>query len=473
MSIKQVKFPFSNGYQGRIIASILKDPDFLCQCREAIDPSYFDLDDHQLIVGSILTFYDKHHSRPRRDILVEEIATRGRQLDWEPKQVTQLTTEVDRLVALDNTDAEIISIKERAVQFGQHQALKTAILECADLIEKSEKDPDSKELEKMFPILQRAAMVGQAHSTGVNVLEYLTNPRKISEDDVIADPRYLVPTGFAKLDKYCLDGGLGAGELGIIMAESNKGKSMLLTNISHAAVRGRKKVLYFTMELKAYEVACRLFALMFSCTIKQVKDRDPCYTIPAQLVLDKIHQEKESGVGFSSLCQVVYFKPSQANVLSLRASISRLETMQGWTPDLIVVDYIDEMRGVATGRRGDEETSYNMYGNIAADLIDLGVDYRCPIWTAAQVQREAYKEGDIELHHMGRSMQKVDKADLILAIVQSKDEKQTKEVRLKILKNRRGGGKDYPIRCKVDFERALFTEMASKATTGPQKRSGS
>jgi replicative DNA helicase len=454
-------YTFSNGYQSRVLASIIRDPDFLRQYRDALESHYFENHDHQTIASLLLAFFDQWKERPGREVLVEELRAHARSSGWEARDVDRVIHEIDRLVALECTDAEIDSIKERAVQFGQHQAMKEAILECAETINRHDLSPGSVELGAMIPVMQKAVMRGQVCKSGVDVLEHMADLDKMLQDDEISDPRFRVPTGFRRLDKY-LEGGLGAGELGMVMAASNVGKSMLLANFAATAVSQGKKVIYFTLELKPYEVAARILALMFKTTIAAVKNRDHLYSLSARKVSE---QRKLAGPAATNRLQVVYFKPSQATSLSLRASVATLDVQQEWKPDLIIVDYIDEMRAIRADEKRFDDNSYAVYGGIAAELIEVGVDYQCPVWTAAQIQREGYGV-DPELHHMGRSMQKVDKADVIVAICQNKDEKPLKKVRLRLRKNRRGV-KTFPIVCDIDFTRAVFVEHLSGDNPDP------
>jgi replicative DNA helicase len=458
--VQETRYGFSLRYQERIAAALLTDPTFLDEYRSALDSRFFEQHDHQQIIRLLLRYHDRYGKKPTREALLEEIRMESKSCEWPSEDKQRIEGGVEKLLDLRVT-SEVDQIKERCSHFGQHQALKNAIYDSIEIMEENEKDPDAS-LEEVLPKIQTALTTGQQCDTGFNVFDFFTDINKVRGKT--SDPHRRIATGWPKVDQF-LGNGLGPGELGFILAESGKGKSMALTNIAAAAIKGGKKVVYWTLELAPFVVAVRILAKLTTCSMQQVKDLDPYYLRMIEQFVNgsKVVWKREPEENYM---QVFYSKPSQSTIHTLRAKLTRLEVLAGWRPDLIIVDYIDEMRGrPVQSRRLEEGETYHTYGQISADLLDLGVDYACPIWSASQVTRVAYGE-EPNLGNVGRSMQKVDKAHFVMALCQTKKEKEDGKIRMKILKIRDGAGKDKYISCREDFAKASIIEQASGANPG-------
>jgi KaiC/GvpD/RAD55 family RecA-like ATPase len=76
-----------------------------------------------------------------------------------------------------------------------------------------------------------------------------------------------IPTGIADFDRDA--GGLKAGQMTVISGESGQGKSSLALNIANAALRSRKAVALFTLEMSNDDIADLMFAM--NCRIERDK----------------------------------------------------------------------------------------------------------------------------------------------------------------------------------------------------------
>lgn len=439
-------YDYDNGFQEKILATLLRDPTFIGSAVSVVKSHYFTGAAHKLIAKAAFDYYKEYRSKPSKTSLVQMLQTILARSGLEFEDISTIISSVDELYEIDISDAQYV--KDEASQFGRFQAVKLGVLKCVDHIENSNKDPDRYDLDGCLSYLQKALVSGREHDTGVQLFDYLTDLSKVKDDDELSDPRYRVATGFQTIDR-CLKGGMGAGELGIVMGESGIGKSMFLTNLAAVASLMAKKVVYITLELKPYEVIIRALARMTGKSMDDVEAGSDTY---------KKSLTKFDTIG-SGYFRVKYFKPSQATTGSIRAYLSRLEVDDGVKPDIILVDYLDEMKGLDP--EGDSSKGYYIWGQVCADLIELGDDYKCPVWTATQIQREAYGN-DPKLSSMGESMKKVNKADLIVSICQKDSELEGGRMRLRINKMRRGSGKGRYLPCISKLERALMREARNE-----------
>jgi replicative DNA helicase len=443
MSETKVHYDFDNGFQEKILGVMLRDPTFLEQQSDVINPSYFQSPYHQRIARFALDYFYKYRSKPTRNALIQIINDSGKKLSLDKEDLEVLSATLEVIYSQPLEDSTFVKAKAR--EFGQYQAIKLAIIELTKYVTKSKESPDKYPLESSLRILQKGVNVGRGSDSGVKLFDFLESPKKAREQDALSDPSRRVRTAFPTIDA-ALKGGLGAGELGIVMGESGLGKSMFLINIAAAAALTGKKVCYMTLELKPFDIICRTLARITDMTIDDVETESEDYKTKANK-LKKVLSEN---------FRIKYFKPSEATVGSIRAFLARTEMIDESRPDIIIVDYLDEMKGLDS--HSDSASSYYAWGDVCAELIDLAADYKCPLWTATQVRRDAYGKTP-GMESAGESMKKVNKADLILALAQDDEELENSRIRVKILKMRRGNGKGKSIKCISKLDKATIKEI--------------
>ena len=70
-----------------------------------------------------------------------------------------------------------------------------------------------------------------------------------------------------------MDGGLGPGELGVVVAPSGVGKTWILTAIGAEAVRKGLSVVHYTMELSEHYVGARYDTVFTQIPSTELKER--------------------------------------------------------------------------------------------------------------------------------------------------------------------------------------------------------
>jgi replicative DNA helicase len=391
----------------------------------------------------LLEFYDRYLQKPSRDVLLQGLYDRSNRLGWDVKDRDRMVEHLHTIYTYPLQDADTKHVKDQIAQFGRIQALKGAMLESIAVVDDFDRGDERAKLESVEQKIRSALSVGSTKNLGISLSHVMQDMKSLCGTHDLAAIDRRVPTGYPSMDR-CLKGGLGGGELGFVIAPSNRGKSMVLVNLAAASFRAGKKTIYFTFEMKEPEVASRMAACLTNCTIDQVQSGDLTYHQKIGEIKYILDQRNY---------RIIYVKPSDATPSNLRAILMKIETMEGWKPQAIFVDYLDEMP-VAPSKNDDD--NYNGYGKLASELLSIGVDYQCPVWSASQVNRSGY-EGDPTLQSIGRSMQKVDKAEFVITIILDRD-----KMILKILKNRRGPGVGMRIKCVPELEKAIIREEASQ-----------
>ena len=138
---------------------------------------------------------------------------------------------IDKIEQVHNTKKEA---EEESIKFCKNQKLKGAIVESVNLLESGEFDMIKQKIDD-------AMKAGGDRNIGH---EYNTS----IDDRYKESVRNTITTGWEVIDELA-DGGLGSGELGVMVAPAGIGKSWALANVGANAVKAGKTVLHYTLEL--------------------------------------------------------------------------------------------------------------------------------------------------------------------------------------------------------------------------------
>jgi replicative DNA helicase len=235
------------------------------------------------------------------------------------------------------------------------------------------------------------------------------------DDRFSESTRKTVHTGWNVVDDL-MDGGLGPGELGVFVAPAGIGKSWGLVNVAANAVKKGLNVCFYTLELSAPYVGLRF---------------DSVFTgIAAQNLKYHIEEVKECVEKLEGNLIVKYYPTKSATVNTVKAHLDRCH-MQGFKPDIIVVDYADLLRG------NGKEIRHEL-GNIYEDLRGLAGEYEIPVWTASQANRSALEDDVIGAEKIAESYSKIMTADFVLSLSRKIEDKVAGTGRWHVIKNRFG-----------------------------------
>jgi hypothetical protein len=143
---------------------------------------------------------------------------------------------IDFLTKIRSDDelGDLPYVKEKALDFCRKQALKAAIEQSIDVM-----GSDTGSYESVVEIIKKAVSLGASSTIGH---DFLNEP----EARFVKRNRNPVPTGIQRLDsKGILNGGLGRGEMGVIVAATGVGKciqrdSRINIRYTGITINGRK-----------------------------------------------------------------------------------------------------------------------------------------------------------------------------------------------------------------------------------------
>jgi replicative DNA helicase len=369
-------------------------PGWLGRYGPIIIPEYFEKQDEHDICAGIISYFKTYNRAPDdADDLVSIIGQEFR--------------DIVHSVYLGSEEWDLDLASDTAVQFAQEQAAKIAVLESLADIQQGR-------LDLMMERLKLAMKVGQdIGDLGMDVEEDV-------DDWLLAAQISKVPTGLIHVD-IALEGGLGIGELGTVMAPPNYGKSMALINIGYGAagLMSRRNVVHFTNEMDV-AVVCKRYAarqvFRFPNRSGDVMSfKDDFLRVAKMFMPGKVRVVRTSGT---------------ANVL--RAQLDTLIN-SGFIPGLIIVDSADDVEPIRP-----RDNIYVEAGDVFKQLRQLGYDYGCPLWTSTQTNRGGVNKEIITMADVADSFKKAAKSDTMMAVCQTIEEERNDQCRLFMAKIRDG-----------------------------------
>jgi hypothetical protein len=262
-----------------------------------------------------------------------------------------------------------------------------------------------------------------------------------------ADQFDFIKTGIRGLDKII--GGFRRGQFACGIAPSGVGKSTFLVNHAVAAAKQGRNVLLLTVELEDFRVVERLIRRITKMGRKQLQSNQ----VEAGTWVTKFFNMTHSRLF------VKYARPNSFTVDDLDNYLDRLQGIADFEPELVAIDYLDEMQSSADDRRRDIR---HQHSGISRDLTGLAKGRSVAVATETQTNRAALGKRKLTEKDVGEDYGKVKIADIVYAICQTEDEYRTGQARIRILKNRDGFGRGREVPVTVDYDRMLVESLEPK-----------
>lgn len=407
------------GFQSRLVALALREPKFVEHHIEILKPIYFDSAPHAHIIQVLNDFVIKYQKLPSLDTIKSKINSYIDTNNLSDIHKDVILSSLDEAISLDLEDA--YWVKDEAIAFAQRQEMRSAILDSRELLD----DPESHH--QILQRIQKALNVGAPRGLGLSFKESAKDlPARIRNNSLF-DSKKRVPTGVASLDKVMM-GGIGPGEIGVILGPSGKGKSQTLSSFSVNALLNNFTVFYFSLELKEEDVMLRYAANIAGIPMDDIVsgEHDDDYLEKIMPILSKLDGDS----------YIKYFPPKSIKASGLRSHISYVIQTLGFKPNLIVVDYADKLDTGSKGFSSSENSA--AIGIMYDELIAIGADFECGIWTASQVGKESWEDDVIKKGKVASSVEKINNADIAITLNQNDEEAHLNKIRLSLEKNRRG-----------------------------------
>ena len=393
-------------FQQSLLKTIIEDKKFGDSIVEVIESNYFDGVYFRVIMEHIKELYVTLNSIPAYETIKNKILIETKEGSSSSKVIIDTLNDIQ---TIEINDA--LHIQGSALNFCKQQVLKKALKE----VEAITNDGEFEAYKRIESIIQKALQVGVIDQDMTDVF-----------DDVMSalqkDSRTAIPTGVVGIDNL-LKGGLGRGELGVVLAPTGTGKTTLLTKFANAAFNNDFNVVQIFFEDNVNNIKRKHFTIWSGIA------PDDQTEVPEE-VEKRVNEAKERSKGQLRLLKL----PSDSVTISEIKSKLRKMIADGFRIDLLTLDYVD----CISPERSAFGEEWKGEGAIMRQLESMTSEFDIAIWTATQGNRESIKSEVVTTDQMGGSIKKAQIGHVVLSIGKTIQQKELHLATLTLLKSRVG-----------------------------------
>lgn len=388
---------FGHKFQIKVLSALFKDKQFAARLYDSYEPSYFESDSIKWLLKKYFNYFIEYKDTPTLEYFKSEMV-KVTDETFKGELVNNLR---DAWQNLNATDLEYT--KKSVQEFCQNQAVKQAILKSVDLLQAGKMD-------EIKTLIDAAMRKGRENKTGLNYKEEVD--RRYTEME-----RNPISTGWPAVDDL-FQGGIAAGNLGVIIAPSGIGKTWILAHLGATAIAAGKTVLHYTLELDDDYVARRYDAILTGIGMENLEHHVDKIKVKMGKIEGQLH--------------IFRYAEKSLSIVGLNAHIQNM-TLMGMKPDMVIVDYADLMKLDTLYSREDLALKA-----LYQELRGLSYEIDAPIWTASQTNRSGASDNVVEADSISDSYGKVMTADFIFSLSRKGHDKANNTARMNIIKNRYG-----------------------------------
>lgn len=367
LSLDDVNMPFSLEAEQAVLGSILTEPECITQVIILIKPDYFYLPQHKAIF-TIMQEIDALGGKVDPLIVLERLKNDKVYNDATGKNyLYQLAQSVP---STDNVESYCKIIREKFY-------IRTLISVSKDIIEDSVSSDTSADLlldsaeQRIYDIRQGRVSKGPTKIGDIIVNEVYDKLQKLTSAD--KEQYKGMPTGFVDLDKVTT--GLNRSDLVIVGARPAMGKTSFALNMArNCAMMGKKKVLFFSLEMTKEQLAERVLSTEARVLSTKMRTGE---------ISDDEWPRLATATALLSKCELYFDDTSNITVSEMKSRIRRLRDV-----DAVFIDYLQLMKGSSRTESRVQEVS-----EITRNLKLMAKDLNIPVVVLAQLSRTTEGRG--------------------------------------------------------------------------------
>lgn len=429
MNDDSVKFDFDDELQFKILQLCVQDYQWSTSVgMEIIEARFFDNEMYGKIFDWIKYLTQKYNTDIKMPIL-KDCATKvynDQKITLEQKVLYDKI--IERLYeSLDGFEAGIDYLKERALEFAKKEKFRQGLQQSVNLLKM---DPDA--YEQAIPLMEKALSVGSGLDLGMDLKRDILNLPQILGKKY--DKVNMVSTGLKGLDE-AIGGGWIRGTLSLIGASAGSGKSRSMAYFAAEALKQGKKVVFITLELDEDETLANVVSSLTHKTWWDMMNPDPLAQEDFQTAAINVRDTLESNL------KVKFYINKTISSQTIMAYLMRLKSSEGFTPDFIVVDYMDLLQPIEKPKGRSEESNYDALGTVCFDLIKIAKMFKVPVISGTQLGRASWDIRGSEVVSMAavsESAKKAFNSHNLLTINRNSSEKELGKARFYTAKARTG-----------------------------------
>lgn len=421
------KFANDEDYQQKVLAYALYDDEFRGISGTALTPEDW--------ANKPLQWYFETISKspvPLTPFTLKEELVKAVKAKKVREEEIDKYVEAFQVISKRPTPPEEEYIRTDLSRFMKTQAMKRAILNSFDLIEKGDWDTIISDVTEATKVGMDITSIGQDYFG-----EYIERIARRTAGTSSSK----FPTGITEVDDI-LTGGPEQKQLALVAGGTGRGKSIFLEWVGRTAILLGKTVVYYTLEIPEDKIGARYDSLFSRVKIKEIKH------FP--------HEVENALLGYSTKYKgkliIKEYPADSATVHTIRAHIRQLHS-SGIVPDMVIVDYLDLLKP-----HRNYSSMYEELDSITKALHGLAKELNVCVWTATQLNRSGITAENPDETAISGSLAKLYTVDIALFLAQTNEEREDEQMRIIVSKNREGlTGRTI----KIDTDYAYMTFLRS------------
>ena len=389
-------------FQQSLIKSIIENKKYGETIIDVLESRYFDNTSFKFIMENVKELFKTYNTIPNYDTVEQKLMAEGG---------NDSTKHVDTLEAIKQLDVNTEYIQDTALNFCKQQNLKKKLKDVHNIIDNGEFESYN----KIEEIIQKALQIGLMNDDGTDVFEDIDLALE-------KDNRLPIATGIVGIDNL-LEGGLGRGELGIVLAPTGTGKTTLLTKMANTAYNQGYNVLQVFFEDNPGNIKRKHYTIWSGVAPKDQPEN-------AEEVKIKV---KEAEVQSKGGIKLLKLASDNVTISEIKNKVRKLIS-DGFKIDLLLIDYVD----CISPERSINGEEWKGEGSIMRSLESMTGEFDIAIWTATQGNRESISSEVVNSDQMGGSIKKAQIAHVIVSIAKTLEQKENNLATLTLLKSRIG-----------------------------------
>ena len=423
-------------FQQSLIKAIIEDKKYGETIIDVLESKFFDNNSFKFIMENTKELYKSYNKIPDYNTLAQKIMAEGGNKD-------SSKVHVDTLEAIKNNEAQTEYVKDTALNFCKQQNLKRELKNVQNIIESGEFEAYN----KIEEIIQKALQVGITNDETTDVFHDIDGALE-------QDFRHPLPTGIVGIDNL-LKGGLGIGELGVVLAPTGTGKTTLLTKFANTA----------------YNLGYNVVQIFFEDNPGNIKRKH--YTIWSEIAPDQQPEFKDEVKGKVEEAQtrskgtlkLLKLASDNVTVSEIKNKIRKMNS-DGIKVDLLVLDYVD----CISSDKSTNGEEWKGEGSVMRSLESMTGEFGMAVWTATQGNRESISSEVVTGDQMGGSIKKAQIAHVILSIGKTLEQKEHNLATLTLLKSRIGKDGVVFQNCKFNNEYLVIDTESQNTLLGHEEQ---
>lgn len=397
-------------FQYRLAHEFMENHTFFEDLCSIVDQNMFTDPNLKTFVGVMKNYFEREGNVPSYEMMEIEL----RDISHSDKEIETYLAIIEKI---KNTTSEGVDrIREKAEKFFRQQN----IVKTANEILRIAGNGDTDKYDACVGLLNDAMTQGLHYDFGEKPFDHIN-------ETLSDDYRIPIPTGIGKIDET-LEGGLGKGELGVIIGPSGFGKSSMTTAMaSHAACNGWK-VLQIVFEDRIKQIQRKHLGRITGVEAKDLSKPDNIDLVKAAIEnfpdKDKLNEN----------LRIVKFPSGEKTARDIKRFIIKL-TNSGFKPDLVIVDYFECL---AHEPSRDASNEFEKEGKTMRIFEAMVGELNIAMWIPSQGTKDSINLELVTMDKIGGSVKKAQIAHIILSIARTVDDIANNKATIAILKNRAG-----------------------------------